>query len=111
MNTLAALAALTIALATGCGTTSDGGQAFNCDTARDAYELYQASLDVREPSDDEIKYARLAGAFLAARCGWVAPKTVKSLKRDADGNFVAAIESKEPPKDSYGVPILYPPHE
>ena len=30
---LAALAALTLTLATGCGTTPDGGQAFNCDTA------------------------------------------------------------------------------
>jgi len=110
MNTLAALAALTLALATGCGTTSGGGQVLDCDKARETYALYQASLEVREPSEDEIKYARLAAAFLAAKCGWTPPKSVSVVGSRSKGGETTIVTTQAG-EDANGVPILYPPHE
>lgn len=115
MHQLAALAALTITIATGCTTPSGGGsgggQALDCDRARQLYAAYQASLDVREPSEDEVKAARAAGTFLAAWCGWAPPTTVKLLKRDASGAVIQETPTNSNPEDRNGVPILYPPHE
>lgn len=112
LNQLAALAALTVTLATGCKTPSGGGgQALDCDKARQTYALYQASLEVREPSEDEVKAARIAGLFLAAQCGWQAPFEIKNVRRDSSGKIVAEAKSKGMPQDRNGVLILIPPHE
>lgn len=108
MHTLAALAALTLTLATGCGTTSGGGQVLDCDKARETYALYQASLEVREPSDDEIKYASAAGNFLAAYCGWQAPQTVAIVGNKKKGGETTII-THQVAEDAHGVPVLIPP--
>lgn len=88
---------------TGCAGNSPGGgggsggigNALDCDNARRIYTAYLASMLVRDVSEDEIKNARAAGAFLSAWCGWEPP---------------ANVRGKATPKvDRNGVPVLHEP--
>lgn len=102
--TIVALLGLVVGVAcTGCSTTPSGGAqnsfGFNCETAQRAYAAYLATQLVREPSEDEKKYAAAAGAFLSIYCNWVPPAQVKGTK---------SLPSFAP-KDSHGVPVLVPP--
>lgn len=92
---------------TGCATNSpggggssgsgSGGMTFDCDSARRVYTAYLASMLVRDVSESEIEKAQAAGAFLAAWCGWEAPKTPSGRR------------SLGKPVDQNGVPILIEP--
>lgn len=73
--------------------------ALDCATAQRTYALYQASLAVRTPTADEIKSAQLAGAFLAAVCGWTSPPPTTPPAKDPRGTLLA---------DKNGVPIVVP---
>lgn len=109
LKTLAALAALTLAI--GCTTTGGGGGSgamLDCDKAQQTYRLYLASLDVREPSEDEIKAARAAGNFLAAYCGWQAPQTVAIVGNKKKGGETTIV-TRQVANDANGVPVLIPP--
>lgn len=72
------------ALLVGCGTTSPTNDVLTCDRARQIYELYQASLLVRQPSDDEVRAAQVAAAVLTVQCGWTRTRSV-------DGHGVPVI--------------------
>ena len=108
LKTLAALAALTLAI--GCTTTGGGGggAALDCESAQRNYRLYLATLDVREPSEDEIKAARAAGNFLAAYCGWQAPQTVAIVGNKKKGGETTIV-TRQVAEDANGVPVLIPP--
>lgn len=79
-------------IVTGCaGGKLDRQQ--TCETAQAAYEAYQATLAIRQPSKEEIIAAAGAGVFLKLQCGWTSPKT----------------RSQTPPVDRNGVLILKAP--
>lgn len=81
-----------IGILAGCaGSKLDKQQ--TCETAQAAYEAYQSTLTVREPSKEEIIAAAGAGVFLRIQCGWTAPKT----------------RSGVPQVDQHGVLILKAP--
>lgn len=90
MKTLIALLAA-IAIA-GC-TSQPGGtggippKEDRCAAYANALALYQAATVFRDPTEDEIKGAKAATAFLAASCGWQRARAV----------------------DSWGVPVIAKP--
>lgn len=97
-----AVGALCISLlSAGCSSTGGGaGNVLNCDNAKIAYELYQSSLLVRQPSKEEIIAAKLAGVFLAAKCGW----TQATLPAAPGARGVPV-----PQVDENGVPVVLAP--
>lgn len=80
---------LVIGLLIGCASSPDKEQ--RCASYRQIYEMYQASLLVREPSEDERRIAAAAAVFLTAYCGWTAAATDRGISTDP-----------------YGVPIIVP---
>ena len=98
-----ATGALAASLLFGNGCASGGAsQVFNpenCSKAKLAYELYQATLEVRDPSKEEIMAAKIAAAFLAAQCGWT--QETSPAARGTRGFELAT--------DTNGVPIVHAP--
>ena len=80
--------AILAALLVGCGSLQTKQQ--RCDAMEEVYAAYIASTFAREVSQDEIKAAAAAAAFLSAHCGW---KSVRGFEGS----------------DPNGVPIILPP--
>lgn len=78
-----AISAIAVLPMVGCKTPS----ADQCATYRAVYEAYQATLEIRQPSKEEIMGAKAAAAYLTVTCGWTATKG----------------------KDANGVPVIVPP--
>jgi hypothetical protein len=72
MNTIrmSLLAVVTSVLLSGCAGGSGVSEYVNCENALKFYNVYLVSLAVREPSADEIKYAKLGATLLQAHCGY-----------------------------------------
>ena len=101
-RTTSILAILGLCLSMGCANTEPGGSdssgfGFNCETATKAYQTYLASQIIREPTEDEVKYAQAAALFLSMTCGYVPPAMPKGAR------------AKAKPVDSNGVLVLIPP--
>lgn len=74
---------------TGCaGNKVDRQQ--TCETAQAAYEAYQSTLPLREPTQEEIIAAAGAGVFLKMQCGWTSPKS-RSQTPAVDRNGVLVL--------------------
>lgn len=108
---IAAVAALAVVFSA-CSTNDNADVGLNCETATKAYTMYLASLQVREPSKDEVKAASLAAAYLSAFCGW---KPAESAPPPAAGpvqaiapKSKAAAPNPSAPVDRFNVPVLTP---
>lgn len=108
--TIAVVAAIAVVLSACSTNNTDVG--LNCETATKAYTMYLASLQVREPSKDEVKAASLAAAYLSAFCGW---KPAESAPTPAAGpvqaiapKSKAAAPNPSAPVDRFNVPVLTP---
>jgi len=108
--TIAAVAALAVVLSACSTNNTDVG--LNCETATKAYTMYLASLQVREPSKDEVKAAALAAAYLSAFCGWTpaepAPAAAPGPVQAIAPKSKAAAPAPSAPVDRYNVPVIVP---
>jgi len=109
-NTIAIIALVAAALfQPGCSTTNTENVGLNCETATKAYTIYLASLQVREPSKDEVKAAAVAAAYLSAFCGW---KPAESSPQPIGPVQALAPKTKATPAsvpvDRFNVPVLVP---
>ena len=93
------LATLVLVLFVGCTSAQyQDGKKITCDTALEAWNVYQAAVTNGLPIDPQVQAgARLGAAFMAAYCGWYNPKT-----RGLAG---------EPMTDTNGVLVIYPPKQ
>lgn len=103
IKTTIVLALSTAVFGLGCASNSNFGSVdadspglgLNCESAKKVYTAYLATMLAREVSEDEIKTAQTAGAFLSAWCNWNPPAKTRGSK------YVA--------KDRNGVPLLVEP--
>lgn len=94
------LLAASLMFSTGCASNGGLVNPESCAKAQKVYELYQASLLVRQPSADEVKAAKIAATTLTVLCGW----TQATLPTPPGARGVP-----EPQVDENGVPIVLAP--